>query len=78
MDVNLLTLLEHSRVDYLGHVSTRQYARLVDDWVSAIGWIAANMATFVTPKGFGTLASISTMLSSSPDERRLKICRVLA
>ena len=26
-----------SRVDYLGHLSTRQYARLVDEWVSIIG-----------------------------------------
>jgi len=26
-----------SRVDYMGHLSTRQYARLVDEWVSAIG-----------------------------------------
>lgn len=26
-----------SRVDYLGHLSTRQYARLVDEWVTAIG-----------------------------------------
>ena len=26
-----------SRVDYLGHLSTRQYARLVDEWVTVIG-----------------------------------------
>lgn len=26
-----------SRIDYLGHLSTRQYARLVDEWVSIIG-----------------------------------------
>jgi len=26
-----------SRVDYLGRLSTRQYARLVDEWVTAIG-----------------------------------------
>lgn len=26
-----------SRVDYLDHLSTRQYARLVDEWVSTIG-----------------------------------------
>ncbi len=25
-----------SRVDYLGHLSTRQYARLVDEWVSTV------------------------------------------
>jgi integrase len=26
-----------SRIDYLGHLSTQQYARLVDEWVSTIG-----------------------------------------
>jgi integrase len=26
-----------SRIDYLGHLSTRQYAHLVDEWVSTIG-----------------------------------------
>lgn len=26
-----------SRVDHAGHISTRQYARLVDEWVTAIG-----------------------------------------
>lgn len=26
-----------SRIDYLGHLSTRQYARLVDEWVTVIG-----------------------------------------
>jgi integrase len=26
-----------SRVDYLGHLSTRQYARLLDEWVSTVG-----------------------------------------
>ncbi|ROT95369.1 integrase [Altererythrobacter sp. FM1] len=26
-----------SRIDYLGHLSTRQYARLVDEWVATVG-----------------------------------------
>lgn len=26
-----------SRVNYMGHLSTRQYARLVDEWLSAVG-----------------------------------------
>lgn len=34
-----------SRVDYLGHLSTRQYARLVDEWVTAIG---------LDPREYGT------------------------
>jgi len=29
--------LAPSRIDYLGHLSTRQYARLVDEWVTGIG-----------------------------------------
>lgn len=34
-----------SCVDYLGHLSTRQYARLVDEWVTAIG---------LDPREYGT------------------------
>ena len=26
-----------SRINYLGHLSTRQYTRLVDEWVSTVG-----------------------------------------
>jgi integrase len=26
-----------SRINYMGHLSTRQYARLVDEWVGAVG-----------------------------------------
>lgn len=26
-----------SRIDYTGHLSTRQYARLLDEWVSTVG-----------------------------------------
>ena len=33
----ILDFLFPSRVDYLGHLSTRQYARLVDEWVSTVG-----------------------------------------
>ena len=34
-----------SRVDPAGHLSTRQYARLVDEWVTAIGIRKAGYAT---------------------------------
>ena len=34
---NILDFVFPSRIDYLGHLSTRQYARLVDEWVSTIG-----------------------------------------
>jgi len=26
-----------SRIDYMGHISTRQYARLLDEWISTVG-----------------------------------------
>jgi len=34
-----------SRVDYMGHLSTRQYARLVDEWVTTVG---------LNPREYGT------------------------
>jgi len=34
-----------SRVDHAGHLSTRQYARLVDEWVTAIGLRCAEYGT---------------------------------
>jgi integrase len=34
-----------SRIDHAGHVSTRQYARLVDEWVTAIGLRKAEYGT---------------------------------
>jgi integrase len=34
-----------SRVDHAGHLSTRQYARLVDEWVDAVGLRRAEYGT---------------------------------
>ena len=34
-----------SRVNYFGHLSTRQYARLVDEWVAAVGLNAHEYGT---------------------------------
>jgi len=34
-----------SRVDHVGHMSTRQYARLVDEWVTGIGLRKAECGT---------------------------------
>lgn len=34
-----------SRVDHAGHLSTRQYARLVDDWVTAVGLMRSEYGT---------------------------------
>lgn len=33
----ILDFVFPSRIDYMGHLSTRQYARLVDEWVTTIG-----------------------------------------
>jgi hypothetical protein len=40
---SLTDWLERRR-NYLGHLSTRQYARLIDEWVRRLVWISANMA----------------------------------
>ena len=34
---SFLNFVFPSRIDYQGHLSTRQYARLVDEWVSTVG-----------------------------------------
>lgn len=34
---SLEDFISPSRVNYMGHLSTRQYARLVDEWVGAVG-----------------------------------------
>src|SRR3546814_15113282 len=34
-----------SRVDHKGHLSTRQYARLVDGWVTGVGLMASENGT---------------------------------
>ena len=34
---SILDFVFPSRIDYMGHLSTRQYARLVDEWVTTIG-----------------------------------------
>ena len=34
---SIVDFLFPCRVDYLGHISTRQYARLVDEWVATVG-----------------------------------------
>ena len=44
-----------SRVNYMGHHSTRQYARLVDEWVGAVG---LNVSEYGTPSMRRTKASL--------------------
>lgn len=52
-----------SRNDYMAHMSTRQYARLVHEWVVGIG---------LPPQDYGTLRSGERRLQSST--RRRAIC----
>ena len=40
-----MIMLFPSRIDHAGHLSTRQYARLVDEWVTAIGLRRAEYGT---------------------------------
>ena len=40
-----MIMLVPSRIDHAGHLSTRQYARLVDEWVTAIGLRRAEYGT---------------------------------
>lgn len=42
---SLTDFLFPSRIDHAGHLSTRQYARLVDEWVTAIGLRKAEYGT---------------------------------
>ena len=47
-----------SRVHYMGHLSTRQYARLVDEWVTTIG---------LDGREYGTHSMRRTKASPSPN-----------
>ena len=62
-----------SRIDYLGHLSTRQYARLVDEWVTAIGLNAGEYGTHsmrrtkasIIYKNTGNLRAVQILLGHS-------------
>lgn len=42
---SLVDFIFPSRIDHAGHMGTRQYARLVDEWVTAIGLRTAEYGT---------------------------------
>lgn len=87
---NLLTWLERggtfddfvfpSRVDYRGHLSTRQYARLVDDWVTAVGLDSREYGTHslrrtkasMIYKATGNLRAVQILLGHSKIENTVK------
>lgn len=88
---SLLAWLEHrggtvedfafpSRVDHAGHLSTRQYARLVDEWVSAIGLRRAEYGTHsmrrtkasMIYKATGNLRAIQILLGHTKIENTVR------
>lgn len=81
---SLLAWLEHrggtieeyvfpSRIDHASHLSTRQYARLVDEWVTAVGLRRAEYGTHsmrrtkaaMIYKATGNLRAIQILLGHS-------------
>ena len=88
---SLLVWLEHrggaiddyafpSRVDRNGHLSTRQYARLVDEWVTAVGLRRAEYGTHsmrrtkaaMIYKATGNLRAIQILLGHSKIENTVR------
>lgn len=69
-----------SRVDYLGHLSTRQYARLVDEWVTAIGLDVREYGTHslrrtkasLIYKATGNLRAVQILLGHSKIENTIR------
>lgn len=69
-----------SRIDYLGHLSTRQYARLVDEWVAAIGLNVHDYGTHslrrtkasMIYKATGNLRAVQILLGHSKIENTIR------
>jgi site-specific recombinase XerC len=69
-----------SRVDHAGHLSTRQYARLVDEWVSAIGLRREDYSTHslrrtkasIIHKATGNLRAIQILLGHTKIENTVR------
>lgn len=69
-----------SRVDHAGHLSTRQYARLVDEWVEAVGLRRADYGTHslrrtkasMIYKATGNLRAIQILLGHTKIENTVR------
>jgi site-specific recombinase XerC len=69
-----------SRVDHAHHLSTRQYARLVDEWVSAIGLRREDYGTHslrrtkasIIYKATGNLRAVQTLLGHTKIENTVR------
>jgi len=69
-----------SRINRTGHISTRQYARLVDEWVTAIGLRCADYGTHslrrtkasMIYKATGNLRAIQILLGHTKIENTVR------
>jgi len=69
-----------SRIDHTGHLSTRQYARLVDEWVEAVGLRRAEYGTHslrrtkasMIYKATGNLRAIQILLGHTKIENTVR------
>lgn len=69
-----------SRIDYARHMSTRQYARLVDEWVTAIGLRKEEYGTHslrrtkasMIDKATGNIRAIQILLGHSKIENTVR------
>jgi integrase len=69
-----------SRINYMGHLSTRQYARLVDEWVGAVGLNVAEYGTHsmrrtkasLIYKATGNLRAVQILLGHSNIENTVR------
>lgn len=69
-----------SRIDHAGHLSTRQYARLVDEWVDAVGLRRAEYGTHslrrtkasMIYKATGNLRAIQILLGHTKIENTVR------
>jgi integrase len=75
-----MTTSSPSRVDVAGHLSTRQYARLVDEWVIAIGLRPEEYGTHslrrtkasIIYKATGNLRAIQILLGHAKIENTVR------
>jgi integrase len=69
-----------SRVNYMGHLSTRQYSRLIDEWVTVVGLDAREYGTHsmrrtkasLIYKATGNLRAVQILLGHSNIENTVR------
>ena len=67
-------------INYMGHLSTRQYARLVDDWVGAVGLNVSEYGTYsmrrtkasLIYKATGNLRAVQILLGHTNIENTVR------